>query len=67
MRWWFFLSSSEAKVSSLMVLHLVNQPLHALVVLLILVRSEGELFDGPLRLPEVLLSIAQPAGLGIHL
>ena len=48
-------------------LHLVNQSLHALVVLLVLVRSKRELLDGPLRLPEILLSIAQPAGLGIHL
>merc|ERR1719150_148233 len=48
-------------------LQLVNETLHALVVLLVLVRSEGELLDGPLRLPEILLSIAQSAGLSIHL
>merc|ERR1719159_1226315 len=38
-------------------LQLVNQRLHALVVLLVLVTIEGQLLDGPLSLAEVLQDV----------
>merc|ERR1719281_1095795 len=48
-------------------LQLVNEALHPLVVLLVLVTSEGELLDGPLSLAEVLHNIGVAPGLSIQL
>merc|ERR1719422_785899 len=48
-------------------LELVNQSLHALVVLLVLVSAEGQLLDGSLGLAEVLEDISVTPGLGIQL
>merc|ERR1719471_784441 len=47
-------------------LELINQSLHALVVLAVLIRGIGQFLDTPLRLAQVLLSIATPAALGIN-
>ena len=41
-------------------LQLVDEALHPLVVLPVLVLSVGQLLDGPLRLAEVLLGVAKP-------
>merc|ERR1719188_798188 len=46
-------------------LELVNEALHALVVLLVLISSEGELLDGSLSLAEVLEDIGVASALGI--
>merc|ERR1719422_2955061 len=48
-------------------LELVNQSLHALVVLLVLVTSEGQLLDGPLSLAEVLQNVSVASALGVKL
>merc|ERR1719281_877169 len=48
-------------------LQLVNEALHPLVVLLVLVTSEGQLLDGPLGLAEVLHHIGVAPGLSIQL
>merc|ERR1719210_730237 len=48
-------------------LELVNQSLHALVVLLVLVTSEGQLLDGPLSLAEVLQDISVASALSVKL
>merc|ERR1719373_719054 len=48
-------------------LELVNQSLHALVVLLVLVTSEGQLLDGPLGLAEVLQDVSVAPALGVKL
>merc|ERR1719394_1948139 len=48
-------------------LELVNQSLHALVVLLVLVTSEGQLLDGPLGLAEVLQDVSVTPALGVKL
>merc|ERR1719195_2126824 len=48
-------------------LQLVDQPLHALVVLLVLVTGEGKLLDGPLGLAEVLKDVGVAPALGIQL
>merc|ERR1712029_479424 len=48
-------------------LELVNQSLHALVVLLVLVTSEGQLLDGPLSLAEVLQDVSVTPALGVKL
>merc|ERR1712079_34390 len=48
-------------------LELVNESLHALVVLLVLVASEGELLDGSLSLAEVLKDIGVAAALSVKL
>merc|ERR1719362_2212950 len=48
-------------------LHLVDEGLHPLVVFLVLIGSEGELLDLPLRLPHVLLSIAKPPRFSLQL
>merc|ERR1719226_275855 len=48
-------------------LELVNQSLHALVVLLVLVTSEGQLLDGPLSLAEVLQNVSVAPALGVKL
>merc|ERR1712108_112956 len=45
----------------------VDQALHALVVLAVLVTSEGELLDAALRPAKVLLGIGGPPALSIHL
>merc|ERR1711868_220341 len=48
-------------------LELVNQALHALVVLLVLVTSEGEFLDGSLSLAEVLQDISVASALSVKL
>merc|ERR1719461_2659212 len=48
-------------------LQLVDQPLHALVVLLILVAGKGQLLDGPLSLAEVLHAVGVASALGVKL
>merc|ERR1711868_182581 len=48
-------------------LELINQSLHALVVLLVLVSSEGEFLDGPLSLAEVLQDISVASALSVKL
>merc|ERR1719330_1049996 len=48
-------------------LELINQSLHALVVLLVLVSAEGQLLDGSLGLTEVLKDVSVAPGLGIQL
>merc|ERR1719422_1108328 len=48
-------------------LELVNQSLHALVVLLVLVTSEGQLLDGPLSLAEVLQNVSVTPALSVKL
>merc|ERR1719195_1313254 len=48
-------------------LQLVDQPLHALVVLLVLVTGEGKLLDGPLGLAEVLKDVGVAPALGVQL
>merc|ERR550525_1307642 len=48
-------------------LQLVDQSLHPLVVLPVLVSGEGQLLDGPLGLAEVLIDISEAPGLGIQL
>merc|ERR1719394_2103321 len=48
-------------------LELVNQSLHALVVLLVLVTSEGQLLDGSLSLAEVLQDVSVTPALGVKL
>merc|ERR1739844_477165 len=48
-------------------LKLVDERLHTLVVLAVLVSLEGELLDPSLALPQVLLSISKTSALGIHL
>merc|ERR1719333_2063997 len=48
-------------------LQLVDQPLHALVVLLVLVTGEGQLLDGPLGLAEVLHAVSVAPALGVKL
>merc|ERR1711868_41635 len=48
-------------------LELVNQSLHALVVLLVLVSSEGEFLDGSLGLAEVLQDISVASALSVKL
>merc|ERR1711868_141771 len=48
-------------------LELVNQTLHALVVLLVLVTSEGQLLDGSLGLAEVLQDVSVASALGVKL
>merc|ERR1719422_386292 len=48
-------------------LELVNQALHALVVLLVLVSSEGEFLDGSLSLAEVLQDISVASALSVKL
>merc|ERR1711868_146561 len=48
-------------------LELVNQALHALVVLLVLVSSEGEFLDGSLGLAEVLQDISVASALSVEL
>merc|ERR1719340_248786 len=48
-------------------LQLVNQSLHALMILPVLIRSIGHLLDTSLRLAEILLRISHPTGLGINL
>merc|ERR1719433_1100154 len=47
-------------------LELVNQSLHPLVVLPVLVSSEGQLLDGPLGLAKVLVDISEAPGLSIQ-
>merc|ERR1719297_311866 len=47
-------------------LQLVNQSLHALMILPVLIRSIGHLLDTSLRLAEILLRISHPTGLGIN-
>merc|ERR1719288_639866 len=47
-------------------LELVNQSLHALVVLLVLVSSEGEFLDGSLSLAEVLQDISVASALSVE-
>merc|ERR1719464_1581688 len=47
-------------------LELVNESLHAFVVLAILISLEGELLDLTLALPQVLLGISKTPALGIH-
>merc|ERR1711935_1217388 len=48
-------------------LELVNQSLHALMVLAVLISSECKLLDAPLRLAQVLVDISKASGLGIKL
>merc|ERR1711936_1220987 len=48
-------------------LELINQSLHPLVVLPVLVLLVGQLLDVPLRLAQVLLCVGAPPVLGIHL
>merc|ERR1712218_635812 len=48
-------------------LQLVDQSLHPLVVLPVLITSEGQLLDGPLRLAEVLVDISEAPGLSVQL
>merc|ERR1719373_1018037 len=48
-------------------LELVNQSLHALVVLLVLVTSEGQLLDGPLSLAGVLQDVSITPALSVKL
>merc|ERR1719422_529314 len=48
-------------------LELVNQSLHALVVLLVLVSSEGEFLDGSLSLAEVLQDVSVASALSVKL
>merc|ERR1719394_15120 len=48
-------------------LELVNQSLHALVVLLVLVSSKGEFLDGSLSLAEVLQDISVASALSVKL
>merc|ERR1711936_991943 len=48
-------------------LELVNQSLHPLVVLPVLITSKGQLLDGPLRLAEALVDISEAPGLGVQL
>merc|ERR1719288_750342 len=48
-------------------LELVNQSLHALVVLLVLVTSEGQLLDGPLSFAEVLQDVSVASAVGVKL
>merc|ERR1719195_1593998 len=48
-------------------LQLVDQGLHALVVLLVLVTGEGQLLDGPLGLAEVLQDVGVAPALGVQL
>merc|ERR1719288_200445 len=48
-------------------LELVNQALHALVVLLVLVSSEGEFLDGSLSLAKVLQDISVASALSVKL
>merc|ERR1719402_871513 len=48
-------------------LQLVNQGLHPLVVLAILVAGKGQLLDGPLGLAEVLGDVSKAPGLGVQL
>merc|ERR1719394_1650213 len=48
-------------------LELVDESLHALVVLLILVTSEGQLLDGPLSLAEVLQDVSVASALSVKL
>merc|ERR1712083_1115973 len=50
-----------------LLLKLVNQVLHALVALLVLVGLEGELLDLPLALAESLVGISVAAGLVVEL
>merc|ERR1719433_2306769 len=47
-------------------LQLVDQSLHPLVVLPVLITSKGQLLDGPLRLAEVLVDISEAPGLSIQ-
>merc|ERR1719220_192301 len=48
-------------------LELVNQSLHPLVVLPVVITSKGQLLDGPLRLAEVLVDISEAPGLSVQL
>merc|ERR1719195_707452 len=48
-------------------LQLVDEPLHALVVLLVLVPGEGQFLDGPLGLAEVLQDVGVAPALGVQL
>merc|ERR1719220_2735697 len=48
-------------------LELVDQSLHPLVVLPVLITSKGQLLDGPLRLAEVLVDISEAPGLSVQL
>merc|ERR1711971_109059 len=48
-------------------LELVNQSLHALIVLPVLVLGVGQLLDAPLRLAEVLLSVSKASVLCVQL
>merc|ERR1719517_2645 len=48
-------------------LQLVDQPLHALVVLLVLVTGKAQLLDGPLGLAEVLKDVSVAPALGVQL
>merc|ERR1719418_422832 len=48
-------------------LQLVNQGLHPLVVLAVLVASKGQLLDGPLGLAEVLGDVSEAPGLSVQL
>merc|ERR1719216_375186 len=47
-------------------LQLVNESLHALMILPVLIRSIGHLLDTSLRLAEILLRITHSAGLSIN-
>merc|ERR1712015_286361 len=48
-------------------LQLVNQALHSLVVLPVLIHLVGVLLDGPFRPPQILLGITAAPGLCVHL
>merc|ERR1712203_1203705 len=48
-------------------LQLVDQSLHPLVVLPVLITSKGQLLDGPLRLAEALVDISEAPGLSVQL
>merc|ERR1719163_2783905 len=58
MRSWFLRSSSPWKV---------DESLHALVVLAVLVSLEGQLLDLALALPQVLLGVSKTSVLGVKL
>merc|ERR1712142_686997 len=49
-----------------LLLEVINQVLHALVVLLVLVRLESKLLDAALALAQVLLGVGVPAGLVVE-
>merc|ERR1719232_156955 len=68
MRSWFFLSLLDLLLVGLdLSLELVNEGLHALVVLSVLLLAVGQLLDLPLGLAEVLLAVSITPVLSVHL